>query len=228
MYVLTQALAPGYTWLRTECKMSDNNAFFCNQTIKPASKRYKMESVAERDLINRIRSGEPGAFSGLLRQHQHTVYSLIVQMVSSREDAEELTQDVFVKAYQKIGSFRGESAIATWLYRIAYNTAISAVRKKKPMFTVLDEKTMYDVPDEVVDEVLNRDHDENMLQSIQQAIAQLHPDEKALISLYYTQGRTLKEVASIMNLSGGNAKIKLFRIRKKIVRIIRQTQNGPR
>jgi RNA polymerase sigma-70 factor, ECF subfamily len=107
--------------------------------------------------------------------------------VSSREDAEELTLDVFVKAYQKINSFRGESANSTWLYRIAYNTAISAIRRKKPIFLYLDEKTINEIPDEMVDEVLSRDHDEKLLQSLQQAIGKLDPEEKALISLYYTQ-----------------------------------------
>mgnify|MGYP001043924485 CR=1 FL=1 len=184
-----------------------------------------MEPVIERGLIDRIRSGEPDAFAELLRQYQQTVHSLIFQVVSSREDAEELTQDVFVKAYQKINSFRGESAISTWLYRIAYNTAISAIRRKKPLFLYLDEKPINEIPDELVDEVLNCDQDEKLLQSLQQAIGKLDPEEKALISLYYTQGRPLKEIAEITKLTEGNVKIRLFRARKKIVFIIKQAHN---
>ncbi len=200
-------------------------ALECNQTIKPASNRCNMETAVEKGLINRIRNGEPEAFAEFLHHHHHTVHSLIFQMVSSREDAEELTQDVFIKAYQKINSFRGESAISTWLYRIAYNTAISAVRKKKPIFLPLDENTNHHIPEAVVDEILNRDHDEQLLQSIKQAIDKLNPEEKGLISLYYTQGRPVKEIATIMKLTKANVKIKLFRIRKKIVIFTNQTHN---
>ena len=184
-----------------------------------------MEAGTEKGLIHRIRNGEPEAFSELLHQYQHKVHALIFQIVSSREDAEELTQDVFVKAYQKIGSFRGESAISTWIYRIAYNTAISAIRRKKPVFLNLDEKTISEIPDEMVDEVLSSDHDEKLLQSIQQAIRKLIPEEKALISLFYTKGRSIKEIASIMKLSVENVKVKLYRTRRKIVWIINQAQN---
>ncbi len=187
-----------------------------------------MDSVIEKELINRIRNGEPEAFSKLLQQHQLKVHSLIIQIVSSQEDAEELTQDVFVKAYQKIRSFRGESAISTWLYRIAYNTAISAVRKKKPVSFNLDEKTINRIPDQVVDEILNQENDEKLLDSIKQAVQKLLPEEKALLFLYYTQGKPVKEVATIMKLSEGNVKVKLFRIRKKIVFTIKQQQNETR
>ncbi len=165
-----------------------------------------MESVVEQELIFRKRQGEPEAFSELLKQHQHSVYSLILQIVSSQQDAEELTQDVFMKAYHKISSFRGESSISTWLYRIAYNTAISAVRKKKPVIFSLDENMINGVPDQVVDEMLNQEDDDGLLASIKQAVQKLHPEEKALVSLYYNREKPVKEVAAIMNLSDANVK----------------------
>jgi RNA polymerase sigma-70 factor (ECF subfamily) len=178
----------------------------------------------EKELIKRIQDGETGAFSALLHQHQDAVFSLIVQIVSSREDAEELTQDVFIKAFKKINSFRGDSAISTWLYRIAYNTAISATRKRKQVFINLEEKNLNNMPDEVVDELLNLENDEKLLQNMKEAIEKLKPDEKALISLFYMQGRPVNEIASITKLTPENVKVKLFRTRKKIAVLINQAQ----
>ena len=182
----------------------------------------------EKEIIKRIRDGETKAFSALLCQHQDAVFSLIVHIVSSREDAEELTQDVFVKAFKKISSFRGDSAIFTWLYRIAYNTAISATRKRKQVFIDLEEKVLNNIPDEVVDDLLNFEHDEKLLQMMKEAIEKLKPEEKAMISLYYSQGRPINEIAKITKLSPENIKVKLFRTRKKIAVYIKQVQDETR
>jgi RNA polymerase sigma-70 factor, ECF subfamily len=187
-----------------------------------------MNPGIEKELIKRIRDGETEAFSELLNQHQDAVYSLIVQIVSSREDAEELTQDVFIKAFKKINSFRGESSISTWLYRIAYNTAISATRKRKLNFMNLEEKSLNNIPDDVVDELLNHEDDEKLLQAMKEAVEKLKPEEKAMISLYYSQERPINEIAKIMKLSPENIKVKLFRTRKKIAVYIKQVQDETR
>ncbi len=179
-----------------------------------------MDQQKEKELIKRIRDGEPQAFSILVGHYQQPLYNLILQIVSSPEDAEELTQDAFVKAFKKLGSFRGDSGIFTWLYRIAYNTAISAARKRKTVFHDFDDKTMNNIPDELVDEVLNREEDETLLHSMKVAIEQLRPEEKALITLYHLQGRSVCEIATIMKITNDNVKVKLFRTRKKIALLI--------
>ena len=92
----------------------------------------------EGDSIRRILAGETGLYSVFIQRYSPQVFALIVKMVSCPEDAEELTQDVFVKAFNKLDSFKGKSGFSTWLYRIAYNTAISALRKKRRVFPVMD------------------------------------------------------------------------------------------
>jgi RNA polymerase sigma-70 factor, ECF subfamily len=179
-----------------------------------------MEHLNETDLIKRVLDGEPLAFSVLLKRYQRPVHALIRQMISCREDSEELTQDVFVKAFSRLGSFRGSSSLSTWLYRIAYNTAISHTRKKKLWYPDIDDKALNNIPDESVDELLDRENDEVVLQQIEKAVEQLNPDDKALISLYYTHGKSVKELSDITASSPNNVKIKLFRIRKKIVFLI--------
>ena len=179
-----------------------------------------MEHLNETDLIARVLDGEPRAFSVLLKRYQHPVHSLIRQIIPGREDAEELTQDVFVKAFASLRSFRGSSSLSTWLYRIAYNTTISYTRKKKLRYSEIDEKFFNNIPDEWVDEMLDRENDEGLMKQIEAAVERLNPQEKALISLYYVQERSVKEISDITALTPENVKIKLYRVRKKIVFLI--------
>jgi RNA polymerase sigma-70 factor, ECF subfamily len=185
-------------------------------------KDSSMQHCNDRDIISRILDGEPEAYSFLLRRYQRQVYSLIRQIVGSREDAEELTQDVFMKAFTRLGSFRGEAGISTWLYRIAYNTAISATRKKKLPLNDFDENLIGSIPDDEVDRMLEKENDEHLLSLIERALQKLLPEERALITLYYNGEKPVSEVASITGLSVDNVKVKLFRIRKKIVYLVNQ------
>lgn len=179
-----------------------------------------MEHLNETDLIRRVLDGEPRAFLVLINRYQRPVHSLIRQIVPGREDAEELTQDVFVKAFTKLNSFRGGSSLSTWLYRIAYNTAISFTRKKKLLYPGFDERALNNIPDETVDELLDREYDEELMKRMEAAVEKLNPEDKALISLYYTQERSINEVSAITDLTPENVKVKLYRIRKKIVFLI--------
>jgi len=183
-----------------------------------------MENLTEKDLIQSILDGNTQAFSVLLKRHQRPIHALIRQIVSNREDAEELTQDVFIKAFSKLDSFKGSSSLSTWLYRIAWNTAVSATRKKRLVYPEFNENQFADLPDETVDEVLEKENDEAQLQRLERAIERLQPEEKALITLYYNQNKPLTEVALILNLSPDNAKVKLHRTRKKIVLLLNNEQ----
>ncbi|MGD9557387.1 MAG: RNA polymerase sigma factor [Mangrovibacterium sp.] len=179
-----------------------------------------MEHLNETDLIRRVLDGEPRAFPVLINRYQHPVHSLIRQIIPGREDAEELTQDVFVKAFKSLSSFRGGSSLSTWLYRIAYNAAISFTRKKKMLYPDFDERVLNNIADETVDELLDRESDEELMRRMEAAVERLRPEDKALISLYYTQDKSVSELAAITALTPENVKIKLFRARKKIVFLI--------
>ena len=183
-----------------------------------------MENHNEQDLIRSILDGNTQSFSVLLKRYQRPIHALIRQIVSNREDAEELTQDVFIKAFRKLDSFKGGSSLSTWLYRIAWNTAISETRKKRLIYPEFDENQFANLPDETVDEVLEKENDEVQLQRLENAIDRLNPEEKALITLYYTESKPLTEVALILNLNADNAKVKLHRTRKKIVLLLNNEQ----
>jgi RNA polymerase sigma-70 factor (ECF subfamily) len=174
----------------------------------------------EQELIQSILKGDQQAFSALLLRYQRPVHALIRQIVNSREDAEELTQDVFVKAFRKLDSFQGGSSLSTWLYRIAWNTAVSATRKKRFVYPEFDESRFAQLPDETVDELLSKEDDEAKLLRLEKAVDCLKPEEKALVTLYYSESKPLAEIALILNLTPENAKVKLHRTRKKLVLIL--------
>ncbi|MDP4202645.1 MAG: RNA polymerase sigma factor [Bacteroidota bacterium] len=183
-----------------------------------------MDNRDELQIIERIRLGETNQFSYLLNRYSNVIYSLIARIIPSKEDAEELTQDTFLKAFRKLDTFKGDCSFSTWLFRIAYNTAVSATRKSKIVFPLIDEKVLDRVADEEADAIFEEDENEELLQKLEIALGQLNLEERALITLYYTENKPVAEIAAIMELTADNVKIKLFRIRKKLYVLINKQQ----
>lgn len=175
-----------------------------------------MEQKDEIYYITRILDGETEYFSVLLDRYSRPLYSLIVQIVGCPEDAEELLQDVFLKAYRNLSGYKRESKLSTWLYRIAYNVAISATRKKKQEFLYIEESTINNVPDEKAHEVIDLAADEEQINRLVSAIDHLSGEEKALITLFYYEDKSIEEISEVMKLSVSNVKVRLHRTRKKI------------
>ncbi|MEG0647327.1 MAG: RNA polymerase sigma factor, partial [Bacteroides sp.] len=130
--------------------------------------------------------------------------------------AEELVQDVFLKAFRSLHTYKGDCRFSTWLYRIAYNTAVSSTRKRKHEFLYIEESTIYNVPDEVADSVFGITEDEERIILLTQAIDRLTVEEKALITLFYYEEKSIEETGEILNLSQANVKVRLHRTRKKL------------
>jgi RNA polymerase sigma-70 factor (ECF subfamily) len=175
-----------------------------------------MESVSEISYIRRVQAGETQCFAPLLERYGRPVYSLIVKIVGNREDAEELTQDVFLKAYRSLASFQGNSRFSTWLYRIAYNAAISATRKKKHEWLTIEDGVLEQVAEEDASDVSEQESDDEWMERLEESIKQLSPDERALILLFYRQAKPIEEIAAIMGLTVSNVRTRLHRIRKKL------------
>ncbi len=177
----------------------------------------------ESHIIARILSGKDEEFSYFLDTYGQQVFALIVRMVSSPEYAEELTQDTFLKAYRNLGSFAGGSRFSTWIYRIAYNTALSALRKKKEEVLVIDDKQWERVSETEIDEALDDDSESRVAQ-LRTALEKLPPEERAIIALFYEEEKSIDEIAHILNQSVGNVKVKLHRIRKKLYILMNQEE----
>lgn len=187
---------------------------------------YTMELHSDTYYIQRILAGDTDCFAFLLDKYSRPVHSLLLKVVKSREDAEELAQDVFMKVFCNLSAFKGDSSFSTWVYRIAYNTAISEVRKKKQEFLAIDESLINNVSEEEVAEALGYSDVSEQLNKLDAALALLPADERALILLFYMKEKTVEEISFICELSQANVKVKLFRIRKKLFVLLKRMENN--
>lgn len=180
-----------------------------------------MEFQQDTYYIDQVLQGNVNAFSYLVEKHKRMAYTLALKLVQVPEDAEEIAQDGFIKAYQSLASFKGESKFSTWLYTIIYHAAITRLRKKQ-----LEIISMDDAQNRTFD-VRETDHflaqmtmeEQNIL--VRSAIDRLPHDERALITLYYMNECSVKEITSITGDSETNVKTKLFRIRKRLSEILK-------
>lgn len=130
----------------------------------------------EAHIIQDVLEGKTSRYEYFLDKYGQQVFTLIVRIVASQEDAEELTQDTFLKAFRHLSSFKAESNFSTWIYRIAYNTAISAVRKKKYDLFDMDDTLLANISDEQIDDTLN-DESEVQIAKLNKAMKKLDADE---------------------------------------------------
>ena len=166
--------------------------------------------------IDKVLNGESSAYAFLVEKHKNLVFSIVLKVLNSREDAEEVAQDVFLKAYQSLGSFEKKSKFSTWLYRIAYNAAISRTRKKKMEFVSMDEHTIVNYStDEITGNMHELDTDTQQ-KILAKALAMLPEEDNLLLTLFYKADNSIEDISGITGLSISNVKVRLHRIRKRL------------
>jgi RNA polymerase sigma-70 factor (ECF subfamily) len=175
-----------------------------------------MERRTDNFYIDKVRTGKTRCFAPLIRRYGKQVFSLILKIVGNREDAEELTQDAFLKAFQALPTFRGDCSFSTWIYRIACNMAVSAARRKRPEFIPVDEATMPDNDDTNGDDPV----DDCRIARLNRALELLDPEDRATILLFYRDSKSINDIAFITGRTPANVKTKIFRIRKKLYTLI--------
>ncbi|MBE0662347.1 MAG: RNA polymerase sigma factor [Bacteroidales bacterium] len=175
-----------------------------------------MAQMDDNMIIARILEGETAAFEHLVNRYKDMAFSIARRVCASSEDAEEVAQDAFLKAYQALDKFKQESKFSTWLYRIVTNTAISSTRKKKIAMASLDESLVESFSEDEVKENLDHFSSEEQSRYVKEAMQQLHPKDALLINMFYTDELSIEEVSEVTGLSQANVKVKLHRIRKKL------------
>lgn len=163
--------------------------------------------------IHLIKNGDINAFTYIVRRYQGMVYNIVCKIVLNKTEAEDITQDIFIKVFRSLDKFRAESGFSTWLYRIAYNTAITQLRKTKRQNIVIDEKAET-LPDIEISENIENITTEEQLQYLDIVLKKLAPEDAMLISLFYMNNHSIDEISKITELSQSNIKVKLYRIRK--------------
>ena len=171
--------------------------------------------------INLIIDGDTNAFAVLVSRYKDLVYTLALRMLKNREEAEEVAQDSFIKAYKSLNRFKGDSKFSTWIYKIVYNTSLDRLKKNRKHFNdvAIDEFTEHQV--KTIDDALVNLESKEQSKAIQDCIALLPSEDGFLLTLYYFEEQTLDEISKAVGLTSNNVKVKLFRARKKLATILK-------
>lgn len=190
---------------------------FCVTVTFYLRHKVAIEKMEEQRIIEMVQQGNANAFSFLVNKYQDIVFSIALKVLKNREDAEEMAQEAFIKAFRSIQSFQGKAKFSTWLYSITYNTCITHTRKKKISTTQIDNLP---VSYEDMDEPFGDFPEENRAKYLEMAMKQLPEDDYTLVVLYYYEDQSIEDICQITGLSESNAKVKLFRARKKLYSIM--------
>lgn len=172
--------------------------------------------------IEAVRKGNVAAFSFLVERYQNMVYSLALKLLKKPEDAEEMAQDTFVKAYQKLDTYEGKSKFSTWLYSITYNACISELRKRRIQFSSLEEQRFSDQQEMKMYDYFSETKKEDQDRYLNMALGKLPEDDQVLVTLYYYESQSMDEISAITGLTVSNIKVKIHRARKKMYEILHE------
>jgi RNA polymerase sigma-70 factor (ECF subfamily) len=173
-----------------------------------------MSREEELKIIERIKDGDTSLYNQLVSLHSPKILSIVRGVVRNREDAEEVAQDVFVKAYFSLSRFRGESSFSTWIFRIAYNMSISKTRGKRKE-SVLCDNLGY-IPDNSAVDYEEKESKERVYKLLYETIEYLEPSDRFIILSFYNHDKSIREIATICSMTESNVKVKLHRIKKRL------------
>jgi RNA polymerase sigma-70 factor (ECF subfamily) len=173
--------------------------------------------TSDNEIITRVLRGEQALYSDLVKRHQGFVFTIALRYTPNREDAEEIAQDVFVKAYRSLADFRGESKFTTWLYTIVTTTCITFLRRKKLDVHSLDNEKVFEVADSQNSSFrANQVEQKSKVQMINEAIKLLSVDDARIITLFYQGEQSLEEIGRIIGAEPNSVKVKLHRARHRL------------
>lgn len=185
------------------------------------------ETLSERDLdwliVQRVQAGNVGAFDQLVQKYREPIFSVIYNMTSNREDASDLTQETFIKAFQAIARFKGKSSFFTWIYRIAINTSMTFLKKRNRRRFISYEKIDEEVSSSEIFERLtakNRSEKGALLSELQEklndALQKLSPKHRTVVILHEIEGLEHSEIAEITKVSVGTVRSRLHYAKQQL------------
>lgn len=174
-----------------------------------------IKQFSDLELVERALSGEKSGYAGLVNRHKAYAFSVALRIIKNREEAEEITQDSFVKAFRSLDQFRQEAKFSTWLYRIVYTTALNYLRKHSIETVELDSHLSDQLPSyqpdsaDLLDQKIKKRY-------ISDALGKLKAEDAVVLQLFYIDERSLDEIAAIMELETNTVKIRLHRARPRL------------
>jgi len=174
-----------------------------------------MDPRSDIELVQEVRNGRRQAFSELMRRYQERVYWVARRIVGSHDDADDIAQETFVKAYLALGEFRGESSFFTWIYRIAVNLSLNALRKRQVLNYLHESELLSRIlpsPDDP-----EKDLEQSEMESaLQRAVKALPEKQKAVFVMRYYDGMSYEEIGRVLKTSVGGLKANYFHALRKV------------
>ncbi|HEY6627893.1 MAG TPA: sigma-70 family RNA polymerase sigma factor [Acidimicrobiia bacterium] len=170
----------------------------------------------ETDLLARVISGDREAFDSIMRAQEDRVFSVCLRILGDRENALDATQDTFLTVFRKAAQFKGDSALGTWIYRIAVNTCYDQIRRtgRRPTETLPDH---LEPPDASAEDAINS---ASLRPEIELALASLPPDFRAAVVLSDLEGMSLPDIATVLGIPVGTVKSRVFRGRRLLAELL--------
>jgi RNA polymerase sigma-70 factor (ECF subfamily) len=185
-----------------------------------------MDPRTDLELVQDVRNGKRQAFTELMRRHQQRVYWVARRIVGDHAEADDVAQETFVKAYLALGEFRGDSSFFTWVYRIAVNLSLNAVRKRQVMNYLRESELLSKFLPSPDDPSAGVELGE-MESALRRAIAELPEKQKAVFVMRYYDELSYEEIARVLKTSVGGLKANYFHALKKVREYLRnEIQNG--
>lgn len=184
-----------------------------------------MKEAEDQFYINKIKEGNTDLYAVLVDRYKYMAYTIAMKVLSNKDDSQDVAQESFIKAYQQLHTFKGNSKFSTWLYTIVYRTAISKWKENRLETQSIDDS----IHERYTHEQTFQPHDQLQVKDeqefVKQAIQRLPRTEALLVTLFYINENSIREICEITGLSLPNVKIKLFRARKKLERDLKFLMN---
>ena len=175
-----------------------------------------MSALTETELVEAVRQGRREGQTEMVSRYAERVFAMIARQVPDMMDAQELTQDAFLRAFSHIDSYDSHKAsLSTWLCRIAYRLTLDHLRRRRPVIVAMEDNT--DISDEQLEAELSTGREER-IEQLMEVIDELPDDERMLLTLYYFEDRPLAEITYITGIEPAALANRLYRTRKKLYR----------
>lgn len=169
------------------------------------------------EVLSRVLQGDQQAYAEIVKRYQSFVFTIALRYTPNREDAEEISQDCFIKAYRSLSDFRGDAKFSTWLYTIVTTTCLTFLRKKKLETHSLDNEKVFEAADNLDSGMrANQVEQKSRVTMVNRAISLLSPDDAQIITLFYKGEQSLEEIGQILGIEPNSAKVRLHRARQRL------------
>lgn len=181
-----------------------------------------MTTIQDTSIIKEIIGGNTQAFAVLVDKYKDLVFTLAIRMLKNREEAEEVSQDTFVKIYKSLPKFKGDSKLSTWIYKVAYNSCLDRIKKNNRRRSEIAIDTYTEHQIKTLDTALDVMEEKELEQTIQECLQELSSKDSFLLTLFYFEELSLEEISKIVDMAPNTVKVNIHRARKRLASVLKK------